>query len=98
MVDWGKSFFRLEQQLILMVVLQSWAGVVMHGSVGTQSNGFALGANHYTYAGLFETLRSQDQVPFSLALESPFSASFVHILKPRGSSTKLGGEIHVSQL
>ena len=64
----------------------------MHGSVGTQSNGFALGANHYTYAGLFETLRSQDQVPFSLALESPFSASFVHILKPRGSSTKLGGK------
>ena len=64
----------------------------MHGSVGTQSNGFALGANHYTYAGLFETLRSQDQVPFSLALESPFSASFVHILKPRGSSTKLEGK------
>ena len=50
---WGKSFFKLlEQQLILMVVLLEPGGVVMHGSVGTQSNGFALGANHYTYAGL----------------------------------------------
>ena len=48
----------------------------MHGSVGTQSNGFAWGTNHYTYAATPRNSQSssQDHAAKPLSFKSPLQA------------------------